>query len=108
MFVFFLTLAMEFATTYLPTGGWDLVLARAATCFLEKGMCEEQVRDGLGWTLYKVRMNSMGGFAAYPQFRLRLDFSYPGGSLRSARFMRIEKLSSRECCFRYLQELPLR
>ncbi len=95
------------ATTVFPTDAWDLALARTAACFLEKGMTEEQVVALLGETFGRMHMSSLGGFTVYPEYRLRLDFSYTGHGLLSARFMQVEARPNNELVYRYLQELPL-
>lgn len=75
---------------------------------LKKGSTEAQVTKVLGETMYSLRMSSIGGFAVYPEYRLRVDFSYVGGGrLVSVRYVRIEALPDGGRRFRYMQKLPL-
>jgi hypothetical protein len=101
------SLLLSVPTTFYPEGNRDRVVAGSTAHFLRQGMSEEQVEGILGPTLYPVHMNSLGGYAVYPAYRLRLDFSYTGGGLLSAHFTRYERISAREGRFRYLETLPL-
>jgi hypothetical protein len=107
MIPFLLNLFVALGTILWPTSDWDFALARTTAFLLKKGMTEAEVSRVLGGTIYSVRMNSLGGFAVYPEYRLRVDFSYVGGGLTSARYVRIKALPGEGRRFRYLQELPL-
>jgi hypothetical protein len=102
-----IALLVAFAATLSQPDDRDLAMARTAALFLKKGMTEEQVNELLGGTIYKVRMNRLGGFAVYPNYRLRIDFSYGYGAT-AARLVRIERLPDGHRQYRYLRELALR
>jgi hypothetical protein len=95
-------------TMKCPTSDWDFAVARATVFVLKKGMTEAEVCKVLGGATYSVRMSSLAGFAIYPEYHLRIDFSYVGGGLTSARYVRIEAQAGEGRRFRYLQRLPLK
>jgi hypothetical protein len=95
--------------TLFPTGDRDRALARAAACFINKGMDEAQVYQVLGGTIYTLRQSSLGGYAVWPEYHLMVAFDYRDGTrVTSTQFVRIEPLPGGERRLRYLQRLLLR